>query len=337
MNAVQFDRVSRHYGEVKAVDDISFQIPSGEFFTLLGPSGSGKTTCLRMIAGFEYPSDGEIRLFGEPCSTVPPYDRNLNTVFQDYALFPNMDVRDNIGYGLMLKGVAKAERYRKVDEMLELVRLPGVGKRRPSQLSGGQRQRIAIARALINQPRILLLDEPLGALDLKLREQMQLELKALQRQLGITFIFVTHDQQEALSMSDRICIFSQGKIEQIAAPDTIYDAPATPFVARFVGTVNLFEGEQARRLCGDGSQMMVRPERIRLNEAGTPGWSGEIREVEYLGPFVRYRVSLGEQIEIIVNHPNEGQARLSRGTQVSLSWPEQAIHRLSATHQGAQP
>ncbi|MGL5482548.1 MAG: ABC transporter ATP-binding protein, partial [Aeromonas veronii] len=178
MNAVQFDRVSRHYGEVKAVDDISFQIPSGEFFTLLGPSGSGKTTCLRMIAGFEYPSDGEIRLFGEPCSTVPPYDRNLNTVFQDYALFPNMDVRDNIGYGLMLKGVAKAERYRKVDEMLELVRLPGVGKRRPSQLSGGQRQRIAIARALINQPRILLLDEPLGALDLKLREQMQLELKA---------------------------------------------------------------------------------------------------------------------------------------------------------------
>ncbi len=228
MNAVQFDRVSRHYGEVKAVDDISFQIPAGEFFTLLGPSGSGKTTCLRMIAGFEYPSEGEIRLFGEPCSTVPPYDRNLNTVFQDYALFPNMDVRDNIGYGLMLKGVAKAERYRKVDEMLELVRLPGVGNRKPGQLSGGQRQRIAIARALINQPRILLLDEPLGALDLKLREQMQLELKALQRQLGITFIFVTHDQQEALSMSDRICIFNQGKIEQIAAPDTIYDAPPPP-------------------------------------------------------------------------------------------------------------
>jgi putative spermidine/putrescine transport system ATP-binding protein len=177
MNAVQFDRVSRHYGEVKAVDDISFQIPAGEFFTLLGPSGSGKTTCLRMIAGFEYPSEGEIRLFGEPCSTVPPYERNLNTVFQDYALFPNMDVRDNIGYGLMLKGVAKGERYHKVDEMLELVRLPGVGNRKPGQLSGGQRQRIAIARALINQPRILLLDEPLGALDLKLREQMQLELK----------------------------------------------------------------------------------------------------------------------------------------------------------------
>ena len=228
MTAVQFDRVSRHYGEVKAVDDISFQIPAGEFFTLLGPSGSGKTTCLRMIAGFEYPSEGEIRLFGEPCSTVPPYDRNLNTVFQDYALFPNMDVRDNIGYGLMIRGVPKAERHRKVDEMLELVRLPGVGNRKPGQLSGGQRQRIAIARALINQPRILLLDEPLGALDLKLREQMQLELKALQRQLGITFIFVTHDQQEALSMSDRICIFNQGKIEQIAAPDTIYDAPAPP-------------------------------------------------------------------------------------------------------------
>ncbi|ENC9555833.1 ABC transporter ATP-binding protein [Aeromonas hydrophila] len=337
MNAVQFDRVSRHYGEVKAVDDISFQIPAGEFFTLLGPSGSGKTTCLRMIAGFEYPSEGEIRLFGEPCSTVPPYDRNLNTVFQDYALFPNMDVRDNIGYGLMLKGVAKAERYRKVDEMLELVRLPGVGNRKPGQLSGGQRQRIAIARALINQPRILLLDEPLGALDLKLREQMQLELKALQRQLGITFIFVTHDQQEALSMSDRICIFNQGKIEQIAVPDTIYDAPATPFVARFVGTVNLFEGEQARRLCGDAQQMMVRPERIRLAEAGTPGWSGEVREVEYLGPFVRYRVDLGEQLELIVNHPNEGQARLPRGARVSLSWPEQAIHRLHTAPLGAQP
>ena len=180
-----------------------------------------------MIAGFEYPSEGRS---GCSASLAPPcpYDRNLNTVFQDYALFPNMDVRDNIGYGLMLKGVAKAERYRKVDEMLELVRLPGVGNRKPGQLSGGQRQRIAIARALINQPRILLLDEPLGALDLKLREQMQLELKALQRQLGITFIFVTHDQQEALSMSDRICIFNQGKIEQIAAPDTIYDAPATP-------------------------------------------------------------------------------------------------------------
>jgi putative spermidine/putrescine transport system ATP-binding protein len=241
MNAVQFDRVSRHYGEVKAVDDISFQIPSGEFFTLL-VSGSGKTTCLRMIAGFEYPSEGRSSCLASPAPPCP-YDRNLNTVFQDYALFPNMDVRDNIGYGLMLKGVAKAERYRKVDEMLELVRLPGVGNRKPGQLSGGQRQHRH--RPGTDQPAAHpAAGRAARGLDLKLREQMQLELKALQRQLGITFIFVTHDQQEALSMSDRICIFNQGKIEQIAAPDTIYDAPATPFVARFVGTVNLFEGSR---------------------------------------------------------------------------------------------
>ncbi|WP_421220407.1 ABC transporter ATP-binding protein [Aeromonas jandaei] len=331
MHAVQFERVSRHYGAVKAVDEVSLAIAPGEFFSLLGPSGSGKTTCLRMLAGFEYPTGGTIRLFGEECSTRPPYERPLNTVFQDYALFPNMNVRDNIAYGLMIKGIDKATRHRRADEMLELVRLPGVGDRRPGQLSGGQRQRIAIARALINQPRVLLLDEPLGALDLKLREQMQLELKALQRQLGITFIFVTHDQQEALSMSDRICIFNQGRIEQVASPETIYDTPATPFVARFVGSVNLFEGEAARRLTGLSGQVMVRPERIRLATAGVPGWSGEVREVEYLGPYVRYRVRIDSDIELIVNHPNEGQARLPLGERVSLSWAAPAVHALGAT------
>ncbi|QNF17583.1 ABC transporter ATP-binding protein [Aeromonas jandaei] len=331
MHAVQFERVSRHYGAVKAVDEVSLAIAPGEFFSLLGPSGSGKTTCLRMLAGFEYPTGGTIRLFGEECSTRPPYERPLNTVFQDYALFPNMNVRDNIAYGLMIKGIDKVTRHRRADEMLELVRLPGVGDRRPGQLSGGQRQRIAIARALINQPRVLLLDEPLGALDLKLREQMQLELKALQRQLGITFIFVTHDQQEALSMSDRICIFNQGRIEQVASPETIYDTPATPFVARFVGSVNLFEGEAARRLTGQSGQVMVRPERIRLATAGVPGLSGEVREVEYLGPYVRYRVRIDSDIELIVNHPNEGQARLPLGARVSLSWAAPAVHALGAT------
>ncbi|MGL5287047.1 MAG: ABC transporter ATP-binding protein, partial [Aeromonas sp.] len=201
MHAVEFERVSRHFGSVVAVDNVSLAIAPGEFFSLLGPSGSGKTTCLRMLAGFEYPSSGGIRLFGNECSTQPPYERPLNTVFQDYALFPNMNVRDNIAYGLMIKGVDKASRHRRANEMLELVRLPDIGDRSPAQLSGGQRQRVAIARALINQPKVLLLDEPLGALDLKLREQMQVELKGLQRQLGITFIFVTHDQQEALCMS----------------------------------------------------------------------------------------------------------------------------------------
>ncbi|SIQ39691.1 putative spermidine/putrescine transport system ATP-binding protein [Aeromonas sp. RU39B] len=330
MHAVEFERVSRHFGSVVAVDNVSLAIAPGEFFSLLGPSGSGKTTCLRMLAGFEYPSSGAIRLFGNECSTQPPYERPLNTVFQDYALFPNMNVRDNIAYGLMIKGVDKASRHRRANEMLELVRLPDIGDRSPAQLSGGQRQRVAIARALINQPKVLLLDEPLGALDLKLREQMQVELKGLQRQLGITFIFVTHDQQEALCMSDRICIFNQGRIEQVATPESIYDTPATAFVARFVGSVNLFDGELAQRLTGQHAQVMVRPERIRLTQQGTPGWSGEIREAEYLGPYIRYRVRIDPAVELIVNHPNEGQPRLPLGEPVSLSWADHAVHTIGA-------
>lgn len=330
MHAVEFERVSRHFGSVVAVDNVSLAIAPGEFFSLLGPSGSGKTTCLRMLAGFEYPSSGAIRLFGHECSTQPPYERPLNTVFQDYALFPNMNVRDNIAYGLMIKGVDKASRHRRANEMLELVRLPDIGDRSPAQLSGGQRQRVAIARALINQPKVLLLDEPLGALDLKLREQMQVELKGLQRQLGITFIFVTHDQQEALCMSDRICIFNQGRIEQVATPESIYDTPATAFVARFVGSVNLFDGELAQRLTGHHGQVMVRPERIRLTRQGTPGWSGEIREAEYLGPYIRYRVQIDPAVELIVNHPNEGQPRLPLGEPVSLSWADHAVHTIGA-------
>ncbi len=240
--AVTLDDVScvfgRGSGAVRAVDGISLAIEPGEFFTLLGPSGSGKTTCLRMIGGFTLPTSGRILIGGEDVSRRPPYARPVNTVFQDYALFPHMSIRDNVGYALMLRKVAKAEREQRTDEMLALVRLPGVGLRRPSELSGGQRQRVALARALISRPQVLLLDEPLGALDLKLREQMQVELKALQRQLGITFLFITHDQHEALSMSDRIGVVNNGRLEQVGTPREVYTEPANAFVARFVGRVN---------------------------------------------------------------------------------------------------
>ena len=238
-NAVAFENVTRTFGEVVAVDNVNLEIQDGEFFTMLGPSGSGKTTCLRMIAGFDRPTKGEIYLHGAKVTHLPPYERDVNTVFQDYALFPHMSVGDNIAYGLMIRKVAKAERRARVEKMLEMVRLTGLAKRRPAQLSGGQRQRVALARALVNQPRVLLLDEPLGALDLKLRQEMQSELKNLQQRLGITFIYVTHDQEEALSMSDRIAVFNHGKIEQVGAPATIYEQPATP----------LSPGLWAHRIC----------------------------------------------------------------------------------------
>ena len=222
-SAIRFDKVSRHFGDVKAVDAVDLEIQDGEFFSMLGPSGSGKTTCLRMIAGFDRPTSGSIHLYGQEVSDLPPYDRDVNTVFQDYALFPHMTVGDNIAYGLMIKRVLKTERAKRVDEMLDLVQLAGFAARKPSQLSGGQRQRVALARALINHPKVLLLDEPLGALDLKLRQQMQVELKSIQKRVGITFIFVTHDQEEALTMSDRIAVFNQGKIEQIGSPSDVYE------------------------------------------------------------------------------------------------------------------
>ena len=228
---IRFKAVSRLVGYVKAVDDVSLEIKNGEFFSMLGPSGSGKTTCLRMIAGFDRPTAGQIFLYGQDVSHLPPYERSVNTVFQDYALFPHMTIEDNVGYGLMIKGVSKADRTKQVDEMLELVQLPGFGGRKPSQLSGGQRKRVALARALINHPKVLLLDEPLGALDLKLRQQMQVELKSIQQRVGITFIFVTHDQEEALTMSDRIAVFSQGKIEQVGTPSDVYEHPSSTFVA----------------------------------------------------------------------------------------------------------
>src|SRR5215510_21885 len=264
-SAILFQDVSRHFGDVKAVDAVTLEIQDGEFFSMLGPSGSGKTTCLRMIAGFDRPTSGQIFLYGQDVSNLPPYERSVNTVFQDYALFPHMTVDDNIAYGLMIKGVPKTERYSQVDEILDLVRLPGFGHRKPSQLSGRQRQRVALARVLINHPKVLLLDEPLGALDLKLRQQMQVELKSIQQRVGITFIFVTHDQEEALTMSDRIAVFNEGKIVQIGTPAEIYETPASPFVAGFVGTSNLISGEVAQRLTGSEKMFSVRPEKIHLS------------------------------------------------------------------------
>src|SRR3972149_6666255 len=266
--AVRFSHVSRHFGEIRAVDDVSLDILDGEFFTLLGPSGSGKTTCLRLIAGFDRPTAGSILLHEKDVSRLPPYERDVNTVFQDYALFPHMTVMENVAYGLMIKKLPKAEREARSGEMLELVRLTGMGQRRPSQLSGGQRQRVALARALVNRPRVLLLDEPLGALDLKLRQAMQIELKEIQQQVGLTFIYVTHDQEEALTMSDRLAVFNQGRVEQVGTPAEVYERPATGFVAGFVGTSNVLEGDAAKVVAGDAQAFTIRPEKIAMVEDG---------------------------------------------------------------------
>lgn len=336
--AVQFYDVSRHFGEVRAVNNISLSIVDGEFFTLLGPSGSGKTTCLRMIAGFDHPTAGQIELFGQNVTDLPPYERDVNTVFQDYALFPHMTVADNIGYGLMVKKVPKSERNRRVAEILDLVRLPGLEKRKPSQLSGGQRQRVALARALINRPRVLLLDEPLGALDLKLRQQMQVELKAIQHEVGITFIFVTHDQEEALIMSDRIAVFNLGRIEQIGTPADLYEYPATPFVATFVGTSNIFDEDMALAVTGLRQPFSVRPEKIHLAEPETvvPGdmWAaeGNIQTCSYLGTHIRYtvRLNMGTEMTVIeqnrtISNPN---GMWTQDRPVRLMWSKSANNRL---------
>src|SRR5687767_7409547 len=277
--AVSFQSVSRHFGSVRAVDAASFEIAAGEFFAMLGPSGSGKTTCLRLIAGFDQPTSGHIEIFGETAEGIPPYRRNVNTVFQDYALFPHMNVLENVGYGLMVKGVGRTERERQAREALAMVKLAGMEARRPSQLSGGQRQRVALARALVNRPKVLLLDEPLGALDLKLREQMQVELKALQQALGITFVFVTHDQGEALSMADRVAIFNEGRLVQIGTPEDVYERPQTRFVADFVGSSNLLEPAFSAAHGGYHGWASLRPEKIRVAPAGTR-WADSSAGVE---------------------------------------------------------
>ena len=319
--------LTKHYGEVRAVAGIDLEIEQGEFFTLLGPSGSGKTTTLRMIAGFEDPSGGTIELAGSDVSGVPPYDREVNTVFQDYALFPHMSVGENVAYGLRVAGAAKAERARRRDEALEMVRLPGYGERKPGELSGGQRQRVALARAIVNRPRVLLLDEPLGALDLKLREQMQSELKSIQGEVGITFVYVTHDQDEALTMSDRIAVFNQGRIEQISPPVELYERPETEFVAGFVGVSNLLER--------DGARFTIRPEKIQLlDPARAPNGlrteRGRVAEVAYAGMVTRYTVALEDGGELqLVRQNAEGataEAPTEQGREVLVGWrPEHTV------------
>ncbi len=331
--AVRFTHVSRYFGEVRAVDDVTLDIRDGEFFTMLGPSGSGKTTCLRLIAGFEQPTAGSIQLHGAEAAGLPPYERDVNTVFQDYALFPHMSVGENVAYGLMIKKVGKAERRKRAEEMLELVRLPGLSGRRPAQLSGGQRQRVALARALINHPRVLLLDEPLGALDLKLRQQMQIELKSIQQQVGITFIYVTHDQEEALTMSDRMAVFNNGRIEQVGAPSEVYEHPATVFVAGFVGISNLLRGAAAQAITGAPTSFAIRPEKIRIVAPDAPvatdlySANGHIREVVYLGMHTRYLVALdgGGDLTVVAQNLDGSSldAQAAMGRPVRLVWQRQ--------------
>jgi putative spermidine/putrescine transport system ATP-binding protein len=325
--AVRFVNVCRHFGPVRAVDGVTLDIAEGEFFAMLGPSGSGKTTCLRLIAGFEQPSAGHIEIFGETAEGVPPYKRNVNTVFQDYALFPHMTVGENVAYGLRIKGVAKADREARARKALAMVKLAGYAQRRPSQLSGGQRQRVALARALVNGPKALLLDEPLGALDLKLREQMQEELKTLQKQLGITFVFVTHDQGEALSMADRVAVFNHGRIEQLDTPRVLYTRPTTAFVARFVGSANVVTGELALRLSGRAEPFAVRAENIRLRAPGaaangdTMSCLGDVADVQYHGAMSRWQVRLesGEVFAAAVpDTSTNGDFRI--GARVRLEW-----------------
>jgi putative spermidine/putrescine transport system ATP-binding protein len=324
--AVRLSGVRKSYGEVVAIEDLSMEVRPGEFFTMLGPSGSGKTTTLRVIAGFEPADAGRVELHGVDVTSTPPYERPLNTVFQDYALFPHMTVLENVAYGLRVKGVGRRERAEQAAAALAMVRLPGVEGRRPAQLSGGQRQRVALARAIVNRPRVLLLDEPLGALDLKLRQEMQIELKAIQRELSerITFIYVTHDQDEALTMSDRIAVFSNGRLEQVGTPGEIYELPANEFVAGFVGISNVIER--------DGRRLLVRPEKIRMlppEEGAAGALEGVVREVAYLGSVTRYVVESerGETIVVLRQNLDTSAERVlqERGRAVRLHWrPEDA-------------
>jgi putative spermidine/putrescine transport system ATP-binding protein len=334
--AIKLSGLRKTFGAVVAVDDLDLEIAAGQFFAMLGPSGSGKTTVLRMIAGFETPDAGTIELDGLDATKLPPFRRDVNTVFQDYALFPHMTVAQNVGYGLRVRRVGKSELRARVAEALELVRLPDYGGRKPAQLSGGQRQRVALARALVNRPRVLLLDEPLGALDLKLREQMQLELKAIQRQVGITFVFVTHDQHEALTLCDRLAVFSDGRIEQLGSAEEVYESPATRFVAQFVGSSNLITGDAAQAVLGRPGSYAVRPEKIRLQAPGGRTEPGEIcldgivREVSYAGAETRVLVEAHPDLVLIATVLNSTTAglELRRGDPVTLCWHLAAVRAI---------
>ncbi|PKW11866.1 putative spermidine/putrescine transport system ATP-binding protein [Streptomyces sp. 1222.5] len=329
--AIRLRDLRKSFGGTTAVAGVDLEIRDGEFFSMLGPSGSGKTTVLRLVAGFESPDQGRIELAGQEVTGLAPFERDVHTVFQDYALFPHMTVEQNVAYGLRIRKVPKAERLVRARKALAEVRLEGYGQRRPAQLSGGQRQRVALARALVGRPRVLLLDEPLGALDLKLREQMQVELKAIQREVGITFVFVTHDQEEALTMSDRIAVFDQGRIAQVGTPAEIYERPATPFVASFVGTSNLLEGESAHRIVGSPGTYNIRPEKIRVlkesAEADEPEHTtatGTVAEVVYLGDATRFLVDLdgGGRITALQQNLETSSEDVAayRGTRVRLQW-----------------
>jgi putative spermidine/putrescine transport system ATP-binding protein len=330
------------FGSVVAVDSVDLDVADGEFFAMLGPSGSGKTTVLRMIAGFEQPTSGAVYLGGLDATTLPPFRRDVNTVFQDYALFPHMTVAQNIEYGLRVHHVAKDERRRRVGEALDMVRLGEHGARKPTQLSGGQRQRVALARALVNRPRVLLLDEPLGALDLKLREQMQLELKEIQREVGITFIFVTHDQDEALTLCDRLAVFNNGRIEQVGGAAEVYENPATQFVAGFVGSSNVISGEAAKAIVGRPGSFAVRPEKISVvkdaaNKApaskagGTLSVKSVVQDVVYAGSTTRVVALADNGLSLtctILNSESTETEVVRRGDSVILSWHENSMRSI---------
>ena len=355
--AITLVGLRKQFGGVTAVDGVDLEIPDGEFFSMLGPSGSGKTTVLRMIAGFERPSEGRILLGGKDVTREPPFARDVNTVFQDYALFPHMSVQQNVEYGLRVRKVPRPERARRAREALETVRLEGFEQRRPQQLSGGQRQRVALARALVNRPAVLLLDEPLGALDLKLRREMQIELKHIQRDVGITFVFVTHDQDEALTLSDRIAVFNDGRIEQVATPIELYERPATSFVAGFVGTSNIIEPSAASELLGQSATFSIRPEKITLlAEDAAPAHDdavtahGTVTEVVYLGSATHSVVELAAGGRLSVMQQNTESSldhvMARRGQRVLLSWqrahivplaPHPAGDHTQPTPVGVQP
>ena len=334
--AIKLSKLTKRFGDFVAVDNLDLEIAEGEFFSMLGPSGSGKTTVLRMIAGFELPTSGTVELGADDVTEKAPFDRNVNTVFQDYALFPHMTVLENVAYGLRVRGVSKKERDAEALKALETVQLGHLGGRKPSELSGGQRQRVALARAIVVKPKVLLLDEPLGALDLKLREQMQIELKALQRELGITFIFVTHDQEEALTLSDRVAVFNNGRIEQLGTPEELYDHPVSEFVARFVGTSNVFNKDEARSVLGIDSKASVRPEKLRITSASGAAPSDlrapraidcTVEESVYLGVAVRIhaKTATGQRISVL---EHDAQQRWQRGETVKIWFEDQDLVRI---------